>query len=61
MASQAATRGLRTATSKHVLLDKLKVISMFIQRERVSFLIRAASEVLWRLSRACSAANILAA
>lgn len=25
MASQAAARGLRTATSKHILLDKLKV------------------------------------
>lgn len=29
MASQAAARGLRTATSKHVLLDKLKVLSEF--------------------------------
>lgn len=27
MASQAAARGLRTATSKHILLDKLKVLS----------------------------------
>lgn len=25
MASQAAARGLRTATSKHILLDKVKV------------------------------------
>lgn len=27
MASQAAARGLRAATSKHALLDKLKVLS----------------------------------
>lgn len=29
MASQAAVRGLRTATSKHILLDKLKVLLEF--------------------------------
>lgn len=29
MVSQAAARGLRTATSKHILLDKLKVLLEF--------------------------------
>lgn len=29
MASQAAVRGLRAATSKHILLDKLKVLLDF--------------------------------